>query len=259
MSGLEIRVEQAGYRGRTVLRDIMLDPIRGGAFVSLIGPNAAGKSTLLKSIAGLARAKGEILLDGHDLNALSLADRVRHVAYLPQSLPQPTSLIAYEAVYSAARASRPEIGKAAAEDAVEQVFDELSMRDLALRPLNELSGGQRQMVGLAQVMVRRPRLLLLDEPTSALDLHWQIDVVSAVRRATERDGAIALVAMHDINLAIRACDHAILLADGSVLADGPAEDAFTTDLLRRSFGVEARVERCSQGRPMVLIDGVASS
>jgi iron complex transport system ATP-binding protein len=257
MSGLDIRIEQAGYRGRTVLRDIMLNPVREGAFVSLVGPNAAGKSTLLKSIAGLARSTGKIALDGRDLNALSFAERVRHVAYLPQSLPQPTSLIAYEAVYSAVRASRPEIGRSEAEEAVERIFDELSMRDLALRPLNELSGGQRQMVGLAQVMVRRPRLLLLDEPTSALDLHWQIDVVSAVRRATERDGAIALVAMHDMNLAIRACDHVILLAGGTVLADGPPEGAFTADLLRQAFGVEARVELCSRGQPIVLIDRVA--
>jgi iron complex transport system ATP-binding protein len=259
MSGLDIRIDRAGYRRRDVLRDIALKPIPAGSLVSVIGPNAAGKSTLLKAIAGLVRASGEIVLDGRKLDDLSFAERVRHVAYLPQSLPQTTTLIAYEAVFSAVRASRPEIGRAVSEAAVERVFDELAMRDLALRPLNEMSGGQRQMVGLAQIMVRTPQLLLLDEPTSALDLHWQVDVVSAVRRAAQHSGAVALVAMHDINLAIRACDHIIVLADGKILADGPPEAVLDSQLLRRAFGVEARVEICSRGRPMVLIDGVAHS
>jgi iron complex transport system ATP-binding protein len=255
MTGLEIDIASAGYRARNVLTDIALSPIPPGSLVAVIGPNAAGKSTLLKAIAGLVRAQGSARLDGEDLLRQRLGDRVRNVAYLPQSLPQPTPLVAYEAVFSAVRATRPELSKAGAEAAVERVFTDLGLRDIALRPLAEMSGGQRQMIGLAQLMARAPRLMLLDEPTSALDLHWQMDVIEAVRTATRRDGAIALLAIHDINLAIRACDSVVVIADGRLLADGPPAEVLDAGILRAAYGVEARIERCSRGTPFILIDG----
>lgn len=252
---LSIDIQSAGYRGRAVLSGLSLSPIEAGSLVAVVGPNAAGKSTLLKAIAGLIRARGKVMLNGEDLMRVPLGDRVRHVAYLPQSLPQATPLVAYEAVLSAVRATRQDLARHAAEDAVESVFTELGIRDLALRPLGEMSGGQRQMVGLAQIMARAPRLMLLDEPTSALDLHWQMDVIASVRAATRRDGAIALMAMHDINLAIRACDAVVVLAEGRVLADGVPETVLTPEILRGAYGVDARVERCSRGTPFILIDG----
>jgi iron complex transport system ATP-binding protein len=258
MSGLEIAIASAGYRGRNVLTDVAVSSIAPGSLVAVIGPNAAGKSTLLKAIAGLVQAEGRVTLDGADLLQQRLGDRVRNVAYLPQSLPQATPLVAYEAVFSAVRATRPELSKAGAEAAVERVFNELGIRDIALRPLTEMSGGQRQMIGLAQLMARAPRLMLLDEPTSALDLHWQMDVIEAVRAATRHDGAIALIAVHDINLAIRACDAVIVIADGRVLADGAPAEVLNPAILRAAYGVEARIERCSRGTPFILIDGAST-
>ena len=254
MTGLDIALASAGYGRRQVLSDIAVAPVPPGSLVAVIGANAAGKSTLLKALAGLIRASGRLVLHGEDLAGLAFAERVRRVAYLPQSLPQPTTLVAYEAVLSAVRATRPELSRGAAEDAVEEVFSDLGLRMLALKPLAEMSGGQRQMVGLAQIMARAPRLMLLDEPTSALDLHWQLDVLAAVRAAARDRGAIALMAMHDINLAISACDRVVVLAGGRVLADGAPADVLGPDVLRRAFGVEARLERCSRGRPFIAID-----
>lgn len=258
MSGLRIRIDETGYRGRPVLKDVDVAEIPPGSLVALLGPNAAGKSTLLKAIMGLVAYRGVIALGGQDLARLPRAGRVREVAYLPQSLPQQTPLVAYEAVLSAVRATRPEFARAEAEAAVERVFADLGIRALALRPLSQMSGGQRQMVGLAQVMAREPRLMLLDEPTSALDLHWQMDVIGSVRAATAKRNAIAVMAVHDINLAIRSCDFVVVLAEGRVIAQGRPGTVLDAGILRRAYAVEARIETCSRGTPFVLIDRAAS-
>ena len=177
---------------------------------------------------------------------------------MPQSLPQATTLVAYELVLSAAR-DKNLAGDAAgdAEARVEAIFASLDLRHLALRRMGELSGGQRQLVGLAQVLVRRPGLLLLDEPTSALDLRWQLRVLDAVRTLVSGEGAIGLIAIHDINLALRYADKIVVLGHDGLLAAGEPEAMLTPDLVSRAYGVEARIERCSLGFPIVLADRAA--
>lgn len=258
MSGgdaLVLREVTAGYRGRIVIDRLSLAPVAAGSLVALLGPNAAGKSTLLRALAGLGAMTGEIALAGRDVARLPRAERFRLVGYLPQSLPQPTSLLAWEAVSSALRA-----GAAAGPDAdarVEAAFGQLGIAGLALRRLDQLSGGQRQMVGLAQLLVRRPRLLLLDEPTSALDLRWQLRVLETVRGVVRQNGAVAMIAAHDVNLALRFCDRIVVLGRGGPIADGPPLDAMTPEVLRRAFGVDGRIERCSAGHPVVVADRAA--
>lgn len=258
-SGLLLQGVTAGYRNRRVIEGFDLPALPPGTLLGLLGQNAAGKSTLLRGIAGLGRASGTITLDGVSLPALSAARRAALVGYLPQSLPPPSPLVAYEAVLSACRAVRGDLSHAQAEAAIARAFQNLGITHLALRRMSELSGGQRQMVGLAQVMVREPRLLLLDEPTSALDLRWQLSVVQAVRDAVRASGAIGIVAIHDINLAIRACDQVAVLANGRLLAAGPPAQVVTPEVLAESFGVASRVESCSQGVPVVLVDRALSA
>lgn len=251
---LELERLTVGYRRRPVFRDLTLPAIAPGSLVAVVGPNAVGKSTLLKGIAGLLPASGQVRLDGQDLAALTPAQRVTQLGYLPQPLPQAVPLVAYETVFSACRAARSLRSRAETEQAIERVFDALGIRQLALRQLAEMSGGQRQMVGLAQVLVRRPPLMLLDEPTSALDLHWQLNVLEAVRAATRERGAIALVASHDLNLALRYCDRVLVLSPGGQAEMGSPEAVLTPALLARTYGIEARVERCTHGHPIVLAD-----
>ncbi len=252
--GLKVTHLSVGYGKRLVISGLSLPVIAPGSMVAVLGPNAVGKSTMLQALAGLHKATGNILLDGVDLQTQSPAQRVRLVGYLPQTLPQPTSLVAYEAMLSAVRAVRPDLPARRAEALVSETFDELDLSSLALRRLAEMSGGQRQMVGLAQVIVRKPRLLLLDEPTSALDLRWQLGVIKTVRTITARDKAICLMAVHDINLAMRFCDVVIVLGKAGLLAAGPPSEVMTADILREAYGVEGRVERCSRELPVVLID-----
>ena len=253
-AGFVLEGLSAGYPGRPVLQGVAVGGIPPGTLVAVVGPNAVGKSTLLKAIAGLRPAQGRVLLEGTDLATLPPRERLRRVGYLPQALPQSTSLVAYETWHSALRASRSEWSAARREAAIESVVAALGLQALALRRLDELSGGQRQMVGLAQVIVREPRLLLLDEPTSALDLRWQLQVLQAVRALVQQQGTVGLVAVHDLNLALRFCQQVLVLGGGGVLAAGDPAQVLTPALLQRAYGVQARVERCSLGNLLVLAD-----
>jgi iron complex transport system ATP-binding protein len=255
MTGFTIERLNVAYGKRQVLHDLNMEPVARGSLVALLGANAVGKSTLLKSMAGLKHASGKVWLNGLELLSMPTAERVQNVGYLPQSLPQSTSLLVWEALCSGYRALRPDLATKIVERDIQAVLERLGIIELALRPLSTLSGGQRQMVGLAQVLVRRPQLLLLDEPTSALDMRWQLRVLQLLHDICRDTGAIAVIAIHDINLALRFCDWIAVLGCGRLLAAGPARETISAGLLRDAFDIEARVENCSLGWPMVITDG----
>lgn len=256
MFSLSIKDLGLAYGDIEVLRDITMADIRPGSLVGILGPNGAGKSTFLKSLAGINAYLGHALLNGEDLQTMHALRRTGQVGYLPQSLPQGTTLVAYEAVISACRAVRPDLKTDVVQTMVEDVFDLLNIRHLAFTALNKMSGGQKQMVGLAQIIVRRPGLLLLDEPTSALDLRWQMAVFDVVRFVLKQTNGICLMAIHDLNLALRHCDQIALFADRQLLAFGSAKNAMTSENLRRAYRVEGRVEACSNGTPFIVTDGL---
>lgn len=244
------------YGKRPILRDISLAPIRPGSLVGVLGPNGVGKSTLMRALARLLPASGQVRLGPTDLLHGPHREHLRTVSYLPQLLPQPTALLVYEAIIGALRATRPELDSSDCDTRLWQASATLQLQDLIMQPLNRLSGGQRQMVGLAQVLVRQTRLMLLDEPTSALDLRWQMLALSAVHSAIKASDGIALIALHDINLALRFCDRIVVLGEGTVLADCPS-DVVNSDLLQRAYRVKARCEATVSGERIVLVDGCA--
>ncbi|MEW5290148.1 ABC transporter ATP-binding protein [Erwinia papayae] len=257
MDGLKISGFNAGYPKRQIISNLNVPLLPRGKITVLLGPNGCGKSTLLRSLAGLNRAQGELWLNGSELMAQPFARRAEKVVYLPQSLPAGVHLHVLESIIVAQRASGGH-NSAASESEVMDLLERLGIAHLAMSFLDQLSGGQKQLVGLAQSLIRRPELLLLDEPLSALDLNYQFHVMDLVRRETRKRNIITVVVVHDINIALRHGEHVLMLQNGELIADGLPEAVITPESLAKVYGVRGRIEHCSQGLPQVLIDGLVA-
>lgn len=244
-----------GYKNKTILSGIDFTDFVPGQMVGLLGPNAAGKSTLLKSLAGQMPYTGSIRYKDRELARMTHPERSALIGYSPQTAPQPSSLLVYEFALGVLKTTLSRLSTDQVEGRIERAFEQLGLLDLATRRVNELSGGKRQLLGLAQILARETDFILLDEPTSALDLRWQTEALSVMRDVVRRRGAMAISALHDINLALRYCDYIVLVGNGRVMAQGAAEATLTTELLRTAYGVETRLETCSQGRTFVVVDG----
>ncbi|MCC7105672.1 MAG: ABC transporter ATP-binding protein [Chloroflexi bacterium] len=250
---MKIRVEglRFSYGATPVLCGIDLEEIPSGRVTAIIGPNAAGKSTLFKCIAGLLRPEGRVLLDDQTPEAIGRAAYRRLVSYLPQEYPSTAALTVFEAVLLARQRSASWFVADADLARASAVLQELGLQDLSLRHLHELSGGQRQLVAVAQALAREPRALLLDEPTSSLDLQRQLELLAVVRSLAHDRGVTVAIALHDLNLAARYADLLVVLHSGRVRAAGSAERVLTEPLLRDVYGVEARVQSDETGVPVV--------
>jgi len=245
---LEIKGLSAGYGRKAILQDISIPAIEPGSFVGVIGPNAAGKSTLFRTIAGLIKPlAGEIHLGGGSLAGLSRRDRARAIAYMPQAYGCNALLTVFESVLLALKQSS---GWRVNEDNLTRVSATLSalrLSHLADRGISDLSGGQAQMVAVAQTLVRAPRMVLLDEPTSALDLHHQLSILGSVRSQMRARGTIVMAALHDLNLAAKFCDRLILINRGRILADGTPEDVLGLEAIGETYRVRTSLETTQRG------------
>lgn len=257
-SGLSLRGFSAGYPKRQIINHLTLDNLPRGQVTILLGPNGSGKSTLLRAMAGLNSAQGELLLDNHNLLTQPFARRAEQVVYLPQSLPAGVHLHVLESIMVAQRAAGG-AHSAAHQAQVMTLLRELGIEHLALHFLDRLSGGQKQLVGLAQSLIRQPSLLLLDEPLSALDLNYQFHVMDLVRRETRQRNIVTVVVVHDINIALRHGDYVLILKNGELVANGAPDEVITAENLARVYGVRGRVEPCSQGIKQVIIDGLTTA
>lgn len=258
---LQIQDLSVAYARRTIIHHLSAGPLMPGKVVSLLGPNGSGKSTLLKALAGLLKTShGQVLLDDQDLTRLSFERRAQSVVYLPQSLPASVHLRVFESVMVAARASDLDpTARAADPERILDVLKRLGIEHLAMHYLDQLSGGQKQLVGLAQALIRTPRLLLLDEPLSALDLNYQCHVMDLLAQETREHGLTTLIVLHDLNIALQRSDETLLIRAGELVGHGQPADIITADSLADVYQVRARVETCSRGLAHVLIDGLCQT
>ncbi|WP_447554306.1 ABC transporter ATP-binding protein [Vreelandella sp. EE22] len=236
----------ARYGRRTIIDDVTTPTFQGGQVVALLGPNAAGKSTLFRRILGLVQGQGEVIIGN---------TRSEHpVAYMPQGTGARAVLSVYESVLLARMQGRSL--KVQPEDLaqVDRALEELNITSLGERNIGDLSGGQRQLVSAAQALVQEPDILMLDEPTSALDLNRQINLLSVLRRLADERGMLILVALHDLGHALRFTDASMVLEHGRLIACGPTDDVITPALLRQVYKVAARIEPCSKGRPQLIVE-----
>jgi len=225
-----------------------------GEVVGVIGPNAAGKSTLARLCCGLLKPQqGSVSLQGEPLARLSRRERARRVAFLPQHPPHDLSFTAHEV---ALMGRAPHLGLWSLEgprdlDRARAALREVDALDLGDRPISQLSGGERQRVFLARAFAQEAALLVLDEPTAALDLAHQVLLVNALRRRA-REGGGALLVLHDLALAGAACDRLALLDRGRVVAEGTAEKVLRPAVLSPVYGTDVEVvPNPATGQPLV--------
>ena len=252
---LEARSVSMAIGGATLVDDVDLC-IASGEMVAIVGPNGAGKSTLLRLLSGDLRAsRGAVQLKQRDLHAYAPHQLALHRAMLSQHVSVSFPFTVEEIVQMGAGNSRG----AVARPLVDAALHEVGLHEFRHRKLPTLSGGEQQRAHFARVLVQLacgeavhgPGLMLLDEPTSSLDLRHQIDLVETARRRAGNGTAVVAI-LHDLNLAVRFADRIVVLHRGAIVADDIPQRTVTDDLVRKVFEVEVRVQRHSDGTPLLL-------
>ncbi|MGO6667641.1 ABC transporter ATP-binding protein [Rhizobium ruizarguesonis] len=238
------------YHGRKLfVEDVTTPVMTSGEVVAVIGPNAAGKSTLFKRITGLLKGPGDVVVEGSKAK--------NAIGYMPQDTSANAVLTVYESILLARKQGQSWAVSDGDLRFIDEIMKALDINAIAFRDLGALSGGQRQLVSIAQALVREPEIMLMDEPTSALDLHRQVEVLDFMRRQARTKGMIVLIAIHDLNQALRFADKVLVIANGRMHACGNPRDVVTAEMLREIYRVEARVEKCSLDHDHVIVDGTA--
>ncbi len=232
-----------GYGDHLVIEHLDLE-IETGAITALVGPNACGKSTLLRSLARLLGLRaGTVLLDGADITSLSTREVAKRLGILPQHPIAPESITVGDLVWRG-RHPHQRFGQrrsAADEDAVLDALLATGATDLVERRVDSLSGGQRQRVWISMALAQGTPYLLLDEPTTYLDIAHQVEILDLLLDLNADRGTTIVLVSHDLNQAARYADRVVAMRDGAVHAHGAPGEVFTTELVEEIFGLRAEV------------------
>lgn len=236
---LALRQLNFSYGRETTLKNITTQFQPG--LTAIIGPNGAGKSTLIQCLSGVLTASGIISIHEPLSNNIKGSGLRERISYLPQSVPEGSGLTVFEMVLLGLLGS---LGLHISEEetaAVQQILQDFEIEHLASRRVEELSGGQRQMVALAQAVIKNPAILLLDEPLNSLDLHHQFEMLDYLQTWTRQTERITLMVVHDLNLAARYADRILMLNHGEIAAHGAPHEVLTSERLRTIYYINADI------------------
>lgn len=251
---IELRDVAVAVAGKPLLDDIAVR-FGAGEFAAVLGPNGVGKTTLLRTIAGLhAPQRGTVAIGGRDVERLNGVERARRIAFVTSDDVLPDALSVRDAVSIGRYAhhrwwqwrERPDD-----RDAIERALDAVGIANLAARSFATLSSGERQRVWIALGLAQETPILLLDEPTSHLDVRVAHEIL-ALLRALSHAGKTVLCVLHDLNDAAAYADRIALLGDGRLLCSGRPDDVFAGAMLERAYGIEMERVRSNSGRLRVF-------
>ncbi|MFJ9839567.1 ABC transporter ATP-binding protein [Kitasatospora sp. NPDC101155] len=243
------------YGDRTIVDGLDLE-LPGGAVTAIVGPNACGKSTLLRGLVRLLDpAAGTVTLDGADIHRMPARTLAKRMGLLPQQ-PVTPEAVTVEALVRLGRYPHQRMlspWSKADQAAVEDALERTGTAELRDRQVDRLSGGQRQRVWIALALAQETDLLLLDEPTTFLDLRHQLDVLDLVADLHAEAGRTVVMVLHDLGQAARYADHLVVLKDGRLAAAGPPAEVLTAELVEAVFGVPCLVVPDPEtGTPLVV-------
>jgi iron complex transport system ATP-binding protein len=259
-----------GYSKKAVVSDINAALLKG-QFICLLGPNGSGKSTILKTIVRmLDPLGGEVYINDAQITKMSSQDIARTTAVVLTDRISPGLLTAYDIVMLGRHPHTGFTGKPTSNDKW-KVMDALRMvnaEDIAQRYFDELSDGEKQKTMLARALAQEPQLIVLDEPTSHLDARHRIEVMLILRQLTQEKGVTVLASMHEVDLAMKVCDVAILVKDNRVLAGGTPEDVLNEKLVAELYGMQKasfsgllggiELKGSNSGTPVLVVGGGGS-
>jgi iron complex transport system ATP-binding protein len=240
VDGVECR-----YGSVKVLEDVSLS-VKGGDFVGILGPNGSGKTTLLKSISRTLKPhKGTILLNKTDIYSLKSVDVAKQMAVVPQETSIGFNFSALDIVLMGRNPHMKRFQMESEKDitVARKVMNLTNIWHLAERPINELSGGEKQRVIIARALAQEPKILLLDEPLTHLDIMNQLEIMDLVKDLCVKEKLVVLAVFHDLNLAARYCDSAIMLKDSKIFAAGGLAEVLTSENIKNVFHVDAIVQK----------------
>ncbi|GAA3599596.1 ABC transporter ATP-binding protein [Klugiella xanthotipulae] len=249
---------RVGYDAAPVIPDLSVE-IPEGRVTVIVGANACGKSTLLKTLARLLKPRaGRVMLDDRDIAAIPGRELARVVGLLPQHPEAPEGITVSDLVGRGRYPHQGWMRRWSAEDdrVVAEALSATETATLADRSVGELSGGQRQRVWIALALAQDPSILLLDEPTTFLDLAHQLDILDLLDTLNRTQGSTIVMVLHDLNLAARYADHLIVMAGGRIIAEGAPAAVITADTVREAFGLDCLVIADPvTGSPLVIPRG----
>jgi iron complex transport system ATP-binding protein len=252
---LGARALSLGYGATPIIDGLTVD-IAAGAVTAIVGPNACGKSTLLRGLARLLRpAAGQVILDGGDITRLRTKEVARRLGLLPQSSIAPEGITVADLVTRGRFPHQTMLRQFTRRDqqAVADAMAATGVTPIAGRAVDELSGGQRQRVWIAMVLAQETPLILLDEPTTFLDIAHQIELLELFAELNAEQGRTIVAVLHDLNHACRFADQIIAMRDGSIVAQGNPSDVITADLVEDVYGLRCQViDDPETGTPLVI-------
>jgi iron complex transport system ATP-binding protein len=243
------------YDQRVIAEQLSVE-IPDHSFTVIVGPNACGKSTLLRALSRMLKpSEGRVLLDGQVIQSMPAKKVARTLGLLPQSSVAPDGITVADLVGRGRYPHQGILRQWSAEDerVVQESMRQTGVAGLGDRYVDELSGGQRQRVWIAMALAQQTPLLLLDEPTTYLDIQHQIDVLDLCAELHEEQGRTLVAVLHDLNHAARYATHLIALREGRVVAEGAPNDIVTAELVEEVFGLRCQViDDPETGTPLVV-------